>query len=68
MTQILLARFLKHIEWIKSVANFHVAVSLSIKARPGGRLFIKWLEFACEWNLIFIWKDASTKTRFEREA
>ena len=42
----------------RKLAHFRVHQGLSIKARPGARPFIwKWVWFASEWNLIFIWKD-----------
>ena len=42
----------------KSIAHFQVHISLSIKARLGAQPFIwKWVYFASEWNLVFIWKD-----------
>ena len=41
--------------------------SLCFKARPGAQPFTwKRVQFACEWNLIFIWK-VGTKTCFEKE-
>ena len=55
--------------WPESgAAGFSVTLSLSIKVSLGAQPFIwKWVQFACDWNLISISK-MGTKTRFEKEA
>ena len=53
--------------YTKTIAHFRVHLSLFIKARPGAQPFMwKWVKFACEWNLISIWKDEHQDSLWER--
>ena len=47
--------------------HFRITFGLFFKASPGAHLFIwKLISFACEWKLIFIWKDEHQDSLWKR--
>jgi len=50
-----------------AIVHFRITFGLFFKASPGAHLFIwKLFLFACEWKLIFIWKDEHQDSLWKR--